>query len=73
MIGVELVLDRKKKTPAPAVAAKVVKEMADRGVLLSVTGVHNCVLRITPPLTISEQQVDDCVERLDEALAAAIG
>ncbi len=71
MIGIELVLDRQKKTPAPAVAAKVVKEMADRGVLISPTGVYNCVLRITPALTISAQEVDAALDRLDGALTAA--
>jgi 4-aminobutyrate aminotransferase-like enzyme len=46
--------------------------MRERGVLVSITGVHGCVLRITPPLVITESQVGMALETLDSALGAAM-
>jgi 4-aminobutyrate aminotransferase-like enzyme len=43
----------------------------EKGVLVSLTGVHNSVLRITPPLVISDQEIDSALERLDEVLTVS--
>ncbi|MGH7070049.1 MAG: aspartate aminotransferase family protein [Acetobacteraceae bacterium] len=71
MIGVELVQDRKSKKPAPDLAARVIRELASRGVLVAATGVHHTVLRITPPLVITDTEIGDVIERLDASLTAA--
>lgn len=71
MIGVELVEDRETRTPAPKLAQKLIQEMRRRNVLISVTGTYGCVMRITPPLVISERQIADVVQKFDEGLAAA--
>jgi 4-aminobutyrate aminotransferase-like enzyme len=68
MIGVELVHDRNTKAPASDLAVKTQQELAKRGVLVSLTGVYNCVVRITPPLTISASEVGTVLDRLDEVL-----
>ena len=47
--------------------------MRERGVLVSITGVHGCVLRITPPLVITAAQVDLALKTLDAAFAACAG
>jgi 4-aminobutyrate aminotransferase-like enzyme len=68
MIGFEMVRDREKRTPAPELAKQVYDELMKRGVLVSLTGVHNCVVRITPPLVISDEEIDTALDRLDEVL-----
>ena len=72
MIGVEIVNDRASREPAPQLTKRVQQAMRERGVLVSITGVHGCVLRITPPLVISESQVGMALETLDSALGAAM-
>ena len=72
MIGVEIVKDRASREPAPQLTKRLQQAMRERGVLVSITGVHGCVLRITPPLVISEAQVRMALEALDSALAATV-
>ena len=49
-------------------AAAVVDAARDRGLL--VNGTARTVVRLLPPLTITEREIDLAVERLDAALAA---
>jgi 4-aminobutyrate aminotransferase-like enzyme len=42
--------------------------MKDRGILVGVTGNYACVLRITPPLTITNAHVDQFIAALKEVL-----
>jgi 4-aminobutyrate aminotransferase-like enzyme len=72
MIGVELVEDRESKSPAPKLAQRLIQEMRRRNVLVSVTGTYGCVMRITPPLVISDAQIDEVLQKFDEGLAAAV-
>jgi 4-aminobutyrate aminotransferase / (S)-3-amino-2-methylpropionate transaminase / 5-aminovalerate transaminase len=68
MIGVELVKDAA-KTPAAAEANAVRAACLENGVLLGVGGIHGNVLRLQPPLVISDQQLGQAVAVLGEALA----
>jgi 4-aminobutyrate aminotransferase-like enzyme len=70
MIGVELVADRASREPAPDLAKRVQAAARERGVLVSITGVHGCVLRITPPLVITEAQVQSALDVFDDAFAS---
>ena len=66
LLAIELVQDRETKAPvAPGVMRKLVMSLARRG-LLAIGGGH--VLRITPPLVISEALVLRGAELLDDAL-----
>jgi 4-aminobutyrate aminotransferase-like enzyme len=69
MIGVELVHDRIKKTPAPDIAKTVQAHLREQGVLISLTGVHGCVLRITPPLVITKPQIERALAAFDSAFS----
>ena len=77
-IGVELVADRETKTPDSALAHRVINSMREHGVLVSVAGPANSVLKIRPMLTYSQADADRLVETLDRALvlstqSAAVG
>jgi 4-aminobutyrate aminotransferase-like enzyme len=67
-IGVELVRDRETLAPAPREASQIINEMKARGFLLSTDGPFHNVLKIKPPMVLSERDVDDTLENLDEVL-----
>ncbi len=67
LMALELVTDRTSKTPVtPAVARRLMTAMARRGVLVAGAG---AVLRITPPLVITEDMAMAGIAVLDEALS----
>jgi 4-aminobutyrate aminotransferase-like enzyme/Ser/Thr protein kinase RdoA (MazF antagonist) len=70
-IGVELVADRKTRTPAPAIAGRVIEEARREGVLLSIDGPHHNVVKIKPPLVFSHSDADWMIRALDTALGRA--
>jgi 4-aminobutyrate aminotransferase-like enzyme len=69
MIGIEIVSDRD-RTPAPILAKALEAEAVKNGVLISTTGVYGNTLRITPPLVITENQVERALDILDKSLLA---
>ena len=69
-IGFELVKDRETKEPAAEEAARIVDMMRDRGVLLSTDGPHHNVIKIKPPMVLSEEDIVSTLEHLDEILEA---
>ncbi len=69
MIGVELVLDEE-KTPATAKAEEVRAICLKEGVLVGVGGVNGNVVRIQPPLVISDDEIAEVLHVLEMALAA---
>jgi alanine-glyoxylate transaminase/(R)-3-amino-2-methylpropionate-pyruvate transaminase len=71
MLGVELVRDRKTKEPATAEAARVLELCKDRGLLIGKGGLYGNTLRISPPMIVNKDQIDDALRLLGEALAEA--
>ena len=68
--GMDLVTDRKAKTPAAAEAKQVVNQMRNQGILMSKIGEHDNVLKLRPPLCFSEENADLLITTLDDVLAA---
>ena len=68
MIGVELVKDHVKKTPAVDETRKVRDLCRERGLLIGSGGVKGNVLRLQPPLVISIEQIDKALDILESAL-----
>ncbi len=71
--GMDLVTDRKAKTPAAAEAKQVVNRMRHKGILMSKIGEHDNVLKLRPPLCFSKENADLLITTLDDALAALQG
>jgi 4-aminobutyrate aminotransferase len=71
MMGMELVTDRKSKVPAKAQAAAIRKICRENGVLVGVGGQLANVIRIQPPLVISDDELDRTLDVLDQALTQA--
>ncbi|TFH15848.1 aminotransferase class III-fold pyridoxal phosphate-dependent enzyme [Candidatus Bathyarchaeota archaeon] len=70
MIGIELVKDQDKKSPAAEEASLVVEEALRRGLLISTIGTYGQTLRITPPLILTREQADISVEIIQDSLKA---
>lgn len=71
MLAMELVEDRATKAPAPAAASRVVEECYRRGVVVLKAGTYDNVVRLLPPLTIDEALLQEGLDVVEEALAAA--
>ena len=77
MIGVELVdtagePDRRGALPAaPELAVRVRAACLERGLIVELGGRHDSVVRLLPPLTITDEQTEAVLDRLADAIAAA--
>jgi len=69
MIGIELTVPGTDRHPNTAAAKKVLNECLSRGLLTYPCGRRSQVIRLSPPLTITENQIDEGVEILDQSLA----
>jgi alanine-glyoxylate transaminase/(R)-3-amino-2-methylpropionate-pyruvate transaminase len=70
MIGVELVTDRTKKTPARNETLDVLEAAREMGVLIGKGGLDGNVLRIKPPMCITAEDADFALDVLDRAFSA---
>lgn len=68
-LGVELVTDRATREPAARQTALTVYRAFQLGLVLYYVGVRSNVLEFTPPLTLTENQAQEGVAILDQALA----
>ena len=68
MIGVELVSDRAAKTPAPQQTAEALERAKDLGLLIGKGGLAGNVLRIKPPMCLTEADADFMLEALDTVI-----
>ncbi|OIJ97008.1 aspartate aminotransferase family protein [Streptomyces sp. MUSC 14] len=55
---------------APELAAAVQRECLQRGLIVELGGRHSAVVRLLPPLTISDEQAAAVLDRLADAVAA---
>ncbi len=72
MLAIELVHDPAAKTPAPELAAAVIDEALNRGLILLKAGVHGNCIRVLCPLTISDAELGEGLDAWEEALAAVL-
>ncbi len=69
MQGVEMVTDRVTKEPATDAVNQLFEETRSRGLLIGKGGLYGNVLRISPPMTVTKEHVDEALEILDLSLA----
>ena len=70
-VGVELVCDRKTKTPDAVTAGWLVNELRRNRILISATGPHGNILKIRPPLVFAEEHADLLLDGLRAGLSSA--
>jgi 4-aminobutyrate aminotransferase len=71
MVGVELVKDKESKAPSADAAAVVMESCKEQGMLIGKGGLYGNVLRLSPPLIISEEDAQRAVETLEVAFGEA--
>ncbi|MFF3644640.1 diaminobutyrate--2-oxoglutarate transaminase family protein [Streptomyces sp. NPDC002564] len=59
------------RPPAPELAASVQRECLSRGLIVELGGRYSSVVRLLPPLTITDEQAAAVLDRLADALATA--
>ncbi|MFL6124464.1 aspartate aminotransferase family protein [Actinophytocola sp.] len=70
MVGLELV-EPGGMTPSPPAATRVLEETRARGLLVGKGGLHNNVIRLAPPMTLTSEELEEALRILGEAIAAA--
>lgn len=68
MQGLEIV--RKDKAPAADLAGEFLERTKDRGLLVGKGGLYGNVIRIAPPMTVTESEIAEALSAMDSALAA---
>jgi 4-aminobutyrate aminotransferase-like enzyme/Ser/Thr protein kinase RdoA (MazF antagonist) len=71
-VGVELVSDRRARTPATAEATAVVNRMRELGVLVGTDGPDHNVIKIRGPMPLARRDADSLISALAQALREAI-
>jgi len=73
MGGLEFVEDPKTKQPAPELTRRVVYECFRRGLMcIAPIGMYHNVIRVAPPLVITEEEAKEGLGIFEEALHAAV-
>lgn len=74
LLGVELVKDRQSRTPAHELGALTTQKCFEKGLSMNIRRrpERGAVWRIAPPLTVSESEIDQATEILEEALRESL-
>ena len=66
-VGVEMIVDNK-LSPATRIATYIVNRMKEKRILIGVEGPSDNILKIRPPLTINDDDIDCILISLEECL-----
>jgi 4-aminobutyrate aminotransferase-like enzyme len=69
VMGVELVKDKKSKEPAPDLTRKLIDVAAENGLLIGSVGTFGNVIRVAPPLVITEAEAHESLDIFEKALS----
>ncbi|HEY3954144.1 MAG TPA: aspartate aminotransferase family protein [Streptosporangiaceae bacterium] len=69
MLGLETVRDRATREPADKEMAKIVYRAFELGLIVFYGGIYSNVMEITPPLVMTEAEVDEGIAILDQAIS----
>jgi 4-aminobutyrate aminotransferase/(S)-3-amino-2-methylpropionate transaminase len=70
MVGVEFVKDPETKEPNPELVGKIIKRAVQNGVVSVNCGIYRNVLRHLIPLVITDEELDEGLDVLSDAVAA---
>jgi 4-aminobutyrate aminotransferase/(S)-3-amino-2-methylpropionate transaminase len=72
MVGLELVLDRESKSPAPDLTGRLLAAALSRGLILLSSGTYGNTVRVLAPLTTPDEIVDEGLDVMEQALEAVV-
>lgn len=67
VMGVELVKDKRTKEPAPELTRKLIDVAAQHGLLIGSVGIYGNVIRVAPPLVITEAEAMESLDLFEKA------
>jgi len=67
MFGVEIVADKATRAPAPELAEKIYYRCLDQGLSFKIS--QGCVLTLSPPLTITREDLETALNIVETAIA----
>ena len=70
VMGLEFVHDKKTKQPAPELIRPIIDNCAQNGLLVGSVGVFGNVIRVAPPLVVSEAQAHESCDIMEKVLLA---
>jgi 4-aminobutyrate aminotransferase-like enzyme len=62
------VKDKQTKEPAPGLIHPLIDSCAENGLLVGAVGMYGNVIRVAPPLVITEEQADESLAALEKSL-----
>jgi 4-aminobutyrate aminotransferase/(S)-3-amino-2-methylpropionate transaminase len=71
MIGIEFITDEK-RTPNPDAAERIISQALDSGLLLLACGTYGNVVRLLPPLNLSDAELSEGIDKLITAIEAVL-
>ncbi len=71
MVGLEFAFEDG-KTPNPAAAEAIVTHARDNGLILLPTGTYSNVIRLLPPINMSDDELDEGLSKLESAVKNAL-
>ena len=71
MIGIEFITGPD-KTPNPEAAQAVLEHARADGLLLLTTGTYGNVIRLLPPIRMSDAELSEGLEKLEQAIRAVL-
>ena len=74
LLGLEIVVDRQSKEPAPELGARITNQCLDLGLSMNIVQLPGMggVFRIAPPLTVSDSEIGLGLELLEKAIATSL-
>ena len=75
LIGVEIVADRERRTPAPELGGRISQRCMELGLSMNIVQLPGLagVFRIAPPLTVTTDEIDAGLTILDQAITECVG
>ena len=68
VMGMELVKDKKTKEPAPELIPQIIDRCAASGLLVGAVGIFGNVIRVAPPLVITEPEAQESCDIMERVL-----
>jgi 2,2-dialkylglycine decarboxylase (pyruvate) len=74
LLGLEIVLDKQTKAPAPDLGARITQKALDLGLSMNIVNLPGMggIFRIAPPLTVSDQEIELGLSILQDAILDAL-
>jgi len=70
VMGIEFVKDKRTKDPAPELIRPMIDKCAENGLLVGSVGMYGNVIRVAPPLVITQQQADESLAVIERVLSS---